>query len=77
MIRALLSAIALVSLTSAALADTDDRTWIALMELTEEQIDQLTAAASAGYAIEGYAYGTGGRSDKDSAQAGHGNAAPP
>ncbi len=65
MIRALLSTIVLVTLTSAALADTDDGTWTALMELTEEQIDQLAAAANAAYAIQDYAHGTGSGTDKE------------
>jgi hypothetical protein len=77
MIRALLSTIVLVTFTSAALADADDQMWVALMELTEEQINQLAAAASTGYAIENYAHRTDGRSDKDSAQAGNGNVALP
>ena len=75
MIRALLSTIVLVTLTSAALADADDGTWTALMELTEEHIDQLAAAANAAYAIQDYARGTGSGTDNDSAQANKGNEA--
>ena len=76
MFRALLSAIVLVTLTSAAPADADDGTWTALMELSAEQIDQLAAAGTAAYAIENHAHGTGGRSDKDSTQTAKDNVAP-